>query len=226
MAAEVSTQPESAESVQREAAWDRVKQRYRTGQLVEGVVEELQSYGVFFDIGARFPAFMDILDLPAEPIEVGRTEPLRIVQFADWNKQIRVAPAGSREFALERLKQLDRGAAARLEGEYLKLKAVYDRLSPDDLTRLRLAAALLVEADELLRHGEHGELGNFRTRLDYLEEYCDEQGEITYSNYGTFMPNIALQALDAWNQGHEFSPTSLFRLLTAKPAHIPSESSE
>jgi ribosomal protein S1 len=93
MARNASRTTETADPTTHDHSWERVKERFRVGQIVQGVVKNVQVYGVFFDIGASFPAFMDVLEAHAQPMDVGQEMSLKIVQFADWNKQIRVAPA-------------------------------------------------------------------------------------------------------------------------------------
>jgi ribosomal protein S1 len=80
----------NAGEMSREAAWDELTQRLSIGEVVEGVVEDIQPYGVFFNIGERFPGFLDVLEVPADLPEAGRHVRLEIAQFADWNRQIRV----------------------------------------------------------------------------------------------------------------------------------------
>ena len=185
-------------------AWERLKQRLYVGQQLQGVVQDVQPYGVFLDIGEAYPAFIDAVDAPSTSLSVGDERWLRIIQFADWNRQIRVKIESI-------LKGLDAGIATSVEGEYLKFKEVYDRLSDDERRVLRSALRTIAEASELLRPGL---TGNFRVPLEYVEEYYDETGEVAYSNFGRFMPKIAIQAIDAWDRGEDFFPTSFWRLLT------------
>ena len=193
------------------------------GQLVEGVVEDVQPYGVFFNIGEQFSAFLDVADPACTTLAVADEVWLKISQFADWNQQVRVTLASDREAFITSLKRLDRGSAARIEGEYIKLKAIWDRLSPEEQQSLRAGIGLLVEASELLVTGA---LTDFHVKLEYVVEYYDEAGDVVHSSYSSFMPKIAMQALDAWDRGEEFSPTSLFRLLTSKQSSSQDRHSE
>ena len=101
MAHNPSRTAETADPTTHERSWERVKERFRVGQIVKGVVENVQVHGVFFDIGASFPAFMDVLEAQSQPMDVGQEISLKVVQFADWNRQIRVAPATPPHLASE-----------------------------------------------------------------------------------------------------------------------------
>jgi ribosomal protein S1 len=90
MVNDIDTTCSKADTLTHERAWAELKQRLGIGRIVQGIVEETQPYGVFCDVGERFPAFLDVLDVPAEPLEIGQHVRLKIVQFADWNRQIRV----------------------------------------------------------------------------------------------------------------------------------------
>lgn len=90
MASNIDTTANKWNSVTETEAWGEVQQRLSIGQVVQGVVEETKTYGVFFDVGEQFPAFLDVVEVPPRPFEIGQHVRLKIVQFADWNKQIRV----------------------------------------------------------------------------------------------------------------------------------------
>ncbi|MEZ6052980.1 MAG: hypothetical protein R3C02_16595 [Planctomycetaceae bacterium] len=216
----MSSETSAPETPTTDMAWDRLTKRLHVGQLIHGQVEETQMYGVFFDVGFQFPAFMDVIDARHHSYQVGEDVCLKIVQLADHNRQIRVASPSEEEAALARLGQLDLGAAAQIEGEYLKLKKVYDRLDADERNVLRNALIRIVEAtNELTTAG----LSNFRIPLESIEEFYDQTGDVVHSEYGNFKPSIALQAINAWDQGREFTPSSLFQLLTAR---VPSKTSD
>lgn len=90
MASNIDTTSDKVDAVAQAEAWEEVLQRLRIGQAVQGVVEQKQPYGVFFDLGEQFSGFLDVLEVPSEPLEIGQHVWLKIVQFADWNRQIRV----------------------------------------------------------------------------------------------------------------------------------------
>lgn len=97
MASETTTSRHPAEPLSADDAWDALKRRRRVGQIVEGKVTQCEPYGTFLDVGERFPAFVDPLDLPATPFDVGDCCQVRILQFADYNRQIRVAVVDAAE---------------------------------------------------------------------------------------------------------------------------------
>jgi ribosomal protein S1 len=70
-------------------AWDALKRRLKPGQVVEGVVAQSETFGVFFDIGEKFPAFVDPPDLPPQPLRPGDRCRLKVLQLADWDHQVR-----------------------------------------------------------------------------------------------------------------------------------------
>jgi ribosomal protein S1 len=99
MASNIDITSDKVDSVASDEAWEEVLQRLGIGQVVQGAVEATKPYGAFFDIGEGVPAFLDVLEAPAEPLEIGQRIWLKIVQFADWNRQIRVALTDDRPHA-------------------------------------------------------------------------------------------------------------------------------
>ena len=89
MATDVSTSA-AAQDEAHNAAWMKVKKRLRIGQILLGVVQEVRPFGVFIDLGESVSGFLDILECPDTGLQVGEPVEVRIVQFADWNKQVRV----------------------------------------------------------------------------------------------------------------------------------------
>ena len=89
-------QPEPS-SVTDEQAWEAVKLRRPVGQIVLGKTVQIEPWGAFFDIGERFPAFIDPLDLQGEQLPLGSQRRLKILQHADWNRQLRVMFATTSE---------------------------------------------------------------------------------------------------------------------------------
>lgn len=82
-----------------EKNWNDVKARFKTGQEVEGRVVHKAPFGDFVDIGAGFPALLEITQMPAPPPgqsaadlnPVGSTVKVRIASFEDApDKQIRL----------------------------------------------------------------------------------------------------------------------------------------
>jgi ribosomal protein S1 len=80
--------------------WNAVKRKLKVGDEVEGVVVAKPPFGDFLDIGAGFPALLEIIDidgLTPEKYRAGEYTPMgsrvkaTIVGFADFNKQIRVS---------------------------------------------------------------------------------------------------------------------------------------
>jgi hypothetical protein len=70
-------------------AWEAVKQRRPVGQVVFGEAVQIEVWGAFFDIGERFLAFIDPLDLVGKEVTLGARRSLKILQHAEWNRQIR-----------------------------------------------------------------------------------------------------------------------------------------
>lgn len=79
-----------ASSLTDDQAWEAVKDRRPVGQIVFGETVQVEPWGAFFDIGERFPAFIDPLDLQEE-LSLGSRRCLKILQHAEWNRQLRVA---------------------------------------------------------------------------------------------------------------------------------------
>jgi len=220
MANNVTTTPDEAEPATSDRSWERVRQRFHVGQIVHGIVGDVQAYGVFFDIGATHPAFLDILEAPSEPLEAGRETWLKITQFADWNKQIRVTLAENRETLVAELNHLDAGESARLEGEFLFLQTYYSGLASDDKRELRNVVQRLAEMRQTLRRRA---LQAFNVRLDLSQEFYDRTGELAHSRHGSYNPEFVLEALNAWDRGEEFVP-SLWKLLTSPAQETNTES--
>ncbi len=81
-----------------EKNWNDVKARYMTGQEVEGRVVHKAPFGDFVDIGAGFPALLEIIQMPEPPPgqsaadlnPVGSAVKARIASFEETpDKQIR-----------------------------------------------------------------------------------------------------------------------------------------
>ena len=80
-------------------SWNDVKARFKTGQEVEGRVVHKAPFGDFVDVGAGFPALLEITQMPEPPPgqsasdlnPVGSTVKARIASFEETHeKQIRL----------------------------------------------------------------------------------------------------------------------------------------
>jgi hypothetical protein len=89
--------PPEPSSVTDDQAWEAVKLRRPVGQFVLGKTVQVEPWGAFFDICERFPAFIEPLDLQEEKLVIGSRHRLKILQHADWNRQLRVMIAGPSE---------------------------------------------------------------------------------------------------------------------------------
>lgn len=206
MRKQVATLSGSDTSATKGQSWEQLKQRLYVGQQLPGVVREVHPYGVVFDIGEDYPAFMDVIELPLRAFNVGEEVWLKIIQFTEWNKQVRVTTTSL-------LKPVDLGSAAAIEGEYLKLREIYDRMPADERRVFRNSVRDIAVATEHLGSSLQQ---FFRVKLEYVEEHFDETGGLLDSNYGEWHPKIALLAMDAWDRGEDFSPTSAMQLLGSK----------
>jgi ribosomal protein S1 len=72
-------------------AWEEAKRRHDVGDVVAGVVVSYEPYGMFVDLGEPVPGFVDPIEIPDDAPDVGETLRFRILQFSDWNRQIRLS---------------------------------------------------------------------------------------------------------------------------------------
>ena len=199
-------------------AWAAVKRRRRVGQIVRGIVTEVVPYGAFVEIGERFPAFLDPVEIAGSEVIPGDHCTLKILHFADRNRQIRVAFATQNEAFHAAMLPIDRAGAAKLEGELLKVRDRYQLCSLEQRRRYRDAILLAAKSDELL--GMAG-MGCFRCRVDFCDEVYNEDGAVQWSDSGgPYMPKVLLQAISAWDRGEDFVPSSLWQVIAAP---LPSE---
>lgn len=79
--------------------WTALKNRLQIGQVVEGVVQHREPFGIFVDLGEDFVGLVEVVCLPFPPgkaidvddyPEVGETVQARVLQFVDSNRQIRL----------------------------------------------------------------------------------------------------------------------------------------
>jgi ribosomal protein S1 len=82
-----------------EGAWETAKARLRLGDAVSGVVVAQYRFGVFVDIGAAFPALLEVIQFerasgPYTTMEkypkVGSTVEANLVWFDDRDRQIKL----------------------------------------------------------------------------------------------------------------------------------------
>jgi ribosomal protein S1 len=83
---------------ERAADWELVKSRLHAGSRISGEVVARHMFGVFLDIGAGFPALLEITQfnppLKRRPVviedypNIGSTISARLVAFNDRNRQI------------------------------------------------------------------------------------------------------------------------------------------
>jgi len=210
---ETTAEQLTARPISDDDAWAAIKRRRQVGQVVRAIVTQIAPYGVFADIGERFPAFVDRVELAGAELTVGGHCTLKILQFADRNRQIRTAIATQREAFLSAMLPIDRAEAAKLEGELLKVRDRYRFCSPEQRRQFRHAVLLAAKSDESL--GMAG-MGPFRCHVDFCDEVYNDEGDVLASDAGgPYMPKILLQAIAAWDRGEEFVPSSLWQVIAA-----------
>ena len=79
-------------SLSPEIRWNVLQKRLPVGQVLEATVSRCEEFGAMIDIGQDFPGFIDVVDLPAPRPGVGESIRVKVVQFADWNHQVRLSP--------------------------------------------------------------------------------------------------------------------------------------
>lgn len=210
MSSETATSERSSRLLSDDEAWEAVKRRRSIGHVVDGVIERIETFGAFVDVGERFPAFIDAVDLPEEGFRSGDHCFVKFLQFADWNHQIRAAIATNEEAFVASLAPIDRAAAARLEGEVLKLRDLYLSWDETDRARMRHGIEEAANAERQFRELP----GGFHVRISFGEDFYDSAGQVTYSyGGGPFSPGILLQAIEAWDRSEDFTPTSLWKVI-------------
>jgi ribosomal protein S1 len=84
-------------SPEKEGTWQDARARLRAGESVSGEVIASYAFGVFVDIGAGFPALLEVLQFehagrrrfaPEDYPAVGDAVTARVVAFSDRNRQI------------------------------------------------------------------------------------------------------------------------------------------
>lgn len=80
----------SSEIAKSPLSWDEIKVLFPVDSHVEGTVEAVHRYGVFFEIGQPFPAFLDVGLAPEYEPHPGDLAVLQVIQHVDRNRQLRV----------------------------------------------------------------------------------------------------------------------------------------
>ncbi len=90
-----------------EKAWEELLEKYSIGDKVEGIIDAKPTFGAFVDIGDKFPAQLEIIDiinldyddyLSNKVYNIGDKVAGYIIGFSKHNYQIRIS-----EYTLEEL---------------------------------------------------------------------------------------------------------------------------